>query len=287
MVLYLDLVFLLNVISDGLALYVTARLSGLPLYGKRLWIASVIGGIYGVFCLIPPWEAAGSIVPQAAVAALLVWLAFGARSVFLRLFLLFFVLSCALGGVMIAITQHITTYGLSSALHTINWKIFFLAGGLCYFLLSVVFRGNAHHAVARQLFRGTVTRTGKTVVLDVLLDTGHTLSDPVTGKQVMTVWSDAMKKLFAPSEWDIVSQLNARGAVWCMEQLGGISPGVFHLIPYRAVGITEGMLLSFCADSVTLGKKELGTITIALSPTPMADGGSYTALWGCGKEEEA
>lgn len=280
MVLYLDLAFILNSLADGLALYVTARLAGCPVRRKRLWLASAIGGVYGTLCLLPPLGAMGSFLPQAAVAALLVWLMFGAYPTFLRLFLLFFVLSCALGGVMLAMTQYITAYGISDTLHIINWKVFFLAGGLCYFLLSVVFRGDVRHAVERQLFQGTLLRNGKTTQLTVLRDTGHTLSQPGTGKPVMTVWVHAVETLFETAEWEVLSRLEEQGAVWCMEQLAEISAGGFQLIPYRAVGVSEGMLLAFCADTLTLGENVLEMSPVALSPTPVSDGGGYHALWG-------
>ena len=57
----------------------------------------------------------------------------------------------------------------------------------------------------------------------------------------------------------------------------------FRLLPYRAVGVSSGMLLCFTADNVRIGDTDYGPITVALSPTPVSDGGGYTALWGASK----
>ena len=101
----------------------------------------------------------------------------------------------------------------------LDWKVFFLAGGICFLVLSAVFRGEAEHAAAGRLYRGTVELRGRRAKLTVLLDTGHTLRDVLTGAPVLTV---------------------SRAAL-------------------------EG--------------RELGPMTVALSPTPVS-GGGCTALWG-------
>ena len=62
MTVYLDMIFLLNCLTDAAALYVTGRLSGLPLERKRVLAASLLGGTYGALCALPylaggPWAA--------------------------------------------------------------------------------------------------------------------------------------------------------------------------------------------------------------------------------------
>ena len=50
-----------------------------------------------------------------------------------------------------------------------------------------------------------------------------------------------------------------------------------------------GLLLCFKADRAELEGRSLGAVTVALSPTPVSDGGGYAALWGGeeGKEAES
>lgn len=280
MVVYLDLVFLLNFIADFFALYVTARLSGLLLQKKRLIAASLLGGTYGVISMIPNVSSAGSFFFQIMIAALMIWHVFGIQKIFLRLVLLFFVLSCSIGGVMFAFVEHSSLYGFSSALLNLNWKVFFLSGGLCYFLLAVVFRGGVRHEVAGDIVRGTITRNKKAVSLDILLDTGHTLCDPVTGGPVLTVWQNTLKQLWSMEENDILLHLESRGAAWCAEKLGDLAPGQFWLVPYCSVGVSTGILLCFRAEQVIINGGNLGSLSIAVSPTTVSDGGRYSALWG-------
>lgn len=284
LVVYLDLIFLLNCMADAMALYITARLTDLPLRLPRVIAASLLGGIYGVVCALPVPVNMRSFFVQSMIAGGLIWLVFGMRKIFLRLFSLFFVLSCAIGGVMLALSQYVSAYGIGDALQAMDWKVFFLVGGLCYFLLSVVFRGSAHHAVAGEILAGKIMRDGRSVSLNILHDTGHTLSDPVTGAPVLTVWKDALAPLWTTAETEFFSSMDHSDAPTCFMELSTITPGYFRLIPYRAVGISEGFLLCFRPDQVIIDRKDLGPLCIAVSPTPISGGGGYTALWGGGTE---
>ena len=62
--------------------------------------------------------------------------------------------------------------------------------------------------------------------------------------------------------------------------LGNAGAKGWRLLPYRAVGVERGMLLAVKADSVTVGTENFGRLLVALSPTPVSDGGAYQALIG-------
>lgn len=288
MVVYVDLAFLLNFFTDAAALYVTSRLSGLTVGKRRLLAAALLGGTYGALCVLPGWGALAAFPFQAAAAAGLVWLAFGKRGRFLRQLLLFFILSCALGGAVVGCQTLVGGQTLVAGgrllesgeglavLTRLDWRVFFLAGGACFVVLSVVFRDGARHAVAGQLCRCTLERRGRRAAFTALLDTGHTLTDGLTGRPVLTVHWAALEQLWTPEEREILARLERDGGPACLERLGG----GFRLLPYQAVGVSGGMLLCFQADRAVIGKTETGPVTVALSPAAVSDGGGYAALWG-------
>ena len=274
MVVYLDTIFLLNSAADAAALYAAARLSGLPVSGRRLAAAALLGGTYGALCALPGWGALASFPAQACAAAALVRLAFGRREGFLRRVLLFYLLSCSLAGALVAGARLLRERG--AALAGLDWRIFFMAGGGCFLLLTVVFRGGVRHTAAGQLRRCRICRQGREAELTALLDTGCTLTDGLSGAPVLTVHWAALEPLWTPEEHSVLSCLEREGAARCLERLGG----GFRLLPYRAVGVRSGLLLCFKADWAELEARSLGPVTVALSPTPVSDGGGYAALWG-------
>ena len=276
-VLYPDLAFFLNSLTDLLALSATAKLAGLPLRWRRLLAAALLGGVYGAACLLPPLAFAGGLLPQAGIAMALVWIAFRRKETFLRQLLLFWLLSCAMGGALMALPQLLQNGSGTKILKKLNWKVFFLAGGTCYFLLSVSFRDGARHAIAGELTSCMIGRAGKTVRLRTLLDSGHTLTDPATGGPVLIVEAAALESLWTPAEAPILASLTEQGAAWCLARLEG--RGHFRLLPYRAVGVDRGVLLCFTADSVAVGNKNYGPTAVALSPGAVSSEGGYAALW--------
>ena len=54
----------------------------------------------------------------------------------------------------------------------------------------------------------------------------------------------------------------------------------FRLLPYRCVGVECGLLLALRVDEARLGEQDVGPLLVALSPTPVSDGGGYRALVG-------
>lgn len=276
-VLYPDLAFLLNSLTDLLALSATAKLAGLPFRWHRLLGAAALGGVYGVLCLLPSLAFAGGFLPQAGTAMALVWIAFRRKDTFLRQLLLFWLLSCAMGGIIMALTQFLQNGTGRAILQNLNWKVFFLAGGTCYFLLSVIFRDGARHAISQELSACVIERGGKRIRLRALLDSGHTLTDLATGTPVLIAEAASLEGLWAPAEAQILKSLGEKGPVWCLSHLEGL--GNFRLLPYRAVGVDQGMLLCFTADSVTVGNRNYGPTAVALSPGTVSSEGGYAALW--------
>ena len=53
-----------------------------------------------------------------------------------------------------------------------------------------------------------------------------------------------------------------------------------QLLPYRAVGVECGLLLALRVDRANCGGGEVRDCLTALSPTPLSDGGGYSALIG-------
>lgn len=284
MVVYLDQAFLLNFLADGAALWVTARLAGLPARRGRIALAAGLGGAYGALCLLPPLAVLGGMLPQLLAACGLVALTFGRRGPLPRQVLLFYLLSCTMGGALVAAVRLVRESGGAEVLKLLNWKVFFLVGGLCYLVLSVVFRGGARHALAGELVPVSVILGEKRAEFSALLDTGHTLRDPTTGQPVLIAQVAALVPLWSPDQRAILVKLEREGAARCMEKLE--EPGRWRLLPYRAVGVSAGLLLCFRADGVTIGGADLGPLTVALSPTAVSDGGGYAALWGGSGEKE-
>lgn len=274
-VVYLDAVFLLELLSDGAALWITAVLCGGSYSVTRLVTAAAVGGTYGVLCRIPGLAFLRWWPISLALPVGMVCLALPRRRGLWRRTALFLLLSNTLAGAITA---------LSEGGRPLRWGTFFLAAGGCYGALSLAFRGSAGHAAAGELSRLQLMRGKRRASVTALVDTGHTLTDPVTGEGVITVFWEAVADLWTKEERKALARLAGQGAALCLQQL---PPGQFRLLPYRAVGVERGLLLCLRTDSVLVNGRDIGARVVALSPTPVSDGGGYAALWNGERKEGA
>ena len=158
----------------------------------------------------------------------------------------------------------------------IDLKIVLVSAAGCYCILSLLFqRWGKHTMSGGELETVTIELAGREVSLLALRDSGNTLSDPVTGRQVLVAEGRCLGSLFPegvmPDLSDPVASLEYLDCCW---------PGRGRALPYRAVGVERGLLTALRMDRVVLGGSEQKGTLVALSPTPVSDGGCYQVLAG-------
>lgn len=282
-VVYIDTLFLLNFVIDYLILLASARLAAEVIHRLRLAAGAAVGALYAALIFFPGMGFLIHPLCKVGAAVLMALTAFGGSRRLLRLILVFFGLSCAFAGGILAI-ELLGGTGLTLRRGVIysgmDLKIVLLSAAGCYLLLTLVFQRAAIHGGARRdLILTVLTLEGRSIKLTALVDTGNTLTDPVSGRPVMVAEYAQVKSLF-PSEYAL--NANAlRDPVSALEQLSERGFGTrFRLIPYQAVGVECGMLLSVRMDSVKAGARNYGSILVALAPNRLSDGGAYSALIG-------
>ncbi len=247
---YLDLVVLLNFLVDFLLLLGTNRLAGYPTGVVRAIPAAVLGGLYGGACVLPGFRFLGNSLWRIVSLGLMGLLAFGTGAGMIRRCVLFVLLSFSMGGVAV---------GLGGGSF---WGLIAGAAGIC--ALGVVsFWGKQ----GQQFVPMTLCFGDRMVSVVALRDTGNSLRDPVTGESVVILGSHAAETLTG------LTRQQLRNPVETMAS--GVLPGL-RLIPYRAVGQGQGMLLA-----LRVKQERGGSLLVALAPDGLGDGhGEFEALTG-------
>ncbi|MBQ8768769.1 MAG: sigma-E processing peptidase SpoIIGA [Oscillospiraceae bacterium] len=253
MVVYLDLVMLVNFLVDLLLLIAANRLCGYPVKIKRAVLSAGIGAVYAGVCILPGFRFLGNVFWRLMMLALMSGVAFGWNASILRRSAIFVFLSMALGGIALGL-------GNGSIIALIA-----AAAGVCI-LCVVGFRGGA---AAKEYVTVQLTYGGVTRELTALLDTGNALKDPITGQSVLVVGSDVAKQMLGLSQGQLLAPIEtvAQGKI----------PGL-RLIPYRSVGNANGMMLAIKMDRVCVGKQEIGNL-VAFAPQILG-AGEFGALIG-------
>ena len=282
-VIYLDELFLLNFVVDYLLLLAAGRLCGEVL--RRGWLAlgAAVGAGYAAAAFLPGLGFLLHPLCKLAAAVLALLAGYGRSRHLLRVGLVFFAVSAAFGGGIFAL-QLLGGQGLtlrSGILYSaMDLRLILLSAAGCYVLISLVLQRTARHTAARrELAPVLLTLEGRRVALTALVDTGNTLTDPATGRPVMVAEVEKVAGLFPAGQAPSGEEL--RCPVDALERLGRQGwQGRCRLLPYRAVGVECGMLLALRLDGAKVGTEDYGRLLLALSPTPLTDGGGYSALIG-------
>lgn len=109
---------------------------------------------------------------------------------------------------------------------------------------------------------------GRRIKLQALYDTGHSLTDPVTGRAVLVVGADVAQALTGLSREQLKDPVQTMGLI----------PGL-RLIPCKTVGSAAQLLLALQLSDTRIGRKK-GSCLVAFAPQILDGKGNYQALTG-------
>ena len=274
-VVYVDLLWLLNFVANHLLLLGAGRLAGAGLCRWRIALGAALGAMYAVALFLPGLGWLAALPCKLAVAVLMVVCAYGGEVRLWRVLGLFFAASAALAGAVLGFEWlgNTTLTLQSGVLYTqMDLRLLLVVFLACYFVFSLLLRRLGAHTGA-ELVHMELTFSQRVVSMTALHDTGLSLSDPVTNRPVVVAYWRDMAWLL-PAGADVARPIEC--ARLCHDR--GIH-GV-RLVPYRAVGVESGMLLAFPTQQVRVNGRDMGSLLLALSPTPVSDGGAYQGLFG-------
>lgn len=281
-VIYLDSVFFLNGLMDYLLCLVTARLAGVPLRRGRYALAAALGGSYAAAVFLPGLGFLAAPAAKAAAGVLLALAAFGGEKHLGRLTALFFGLSWALAGSVMAlgVVAGSAVPAVNGIFYTdVDAKVLLIGAAGAYLLLTVVFRAAARHGVGGELLAVRVCVGGRTAELTALWDSGNSLREPGSGRPVLVLAAGALDQVLPHPVRQLVTPEALRVPAELLEPLAAAMPALRpRLTPYRAVGVDGGMLLTIRTDWIEICGVRRPGAPAALSPSALGTG--YGALWG-------
>ena len=271
MTVWAEGIFLLNAALDYLLMAGAVRLRGGRPQRRILWAAG-LGGLWAVLALVLSLD---GIAFAAAGFCLLSFCAFGFSAEGLRLGAVFLGLSLALCGIQTAISPMAGTVVRTreGILLRVSLPVLVSSAALLYGMTAAV--SGAVTARKPLLVPVQATAAGRTVRFRSLWDTGSFLRDPLTGRPVVLADSTVARTLLQ------MDPMLLREPAAAMERLMRECPALKpRLIPYRAVGVEQGMLLGVrCTVLSVRGEERQGGI-LAFAPGSVSEDGSYHGLTG-------
>lgn len=199
MEVYLDIIFIENAIIDLFLMLVTLRLLRLKYSKGGIYIATVIGGIYG---LVPILNSTilSSVLLKVVVAVIMITLALKEKvlSKIFKATVMFFMLSFTLCGVTFISLLSCSTYTIFRGMNTSNYSIKWI-------LISVLFVGiiairiydsiKESAVIDNFIYDIYIKNDENILILKGFLDTGNELREPVTNLPCILVQNEYLLQL--------------------------------------------------------------------------------------------
>ena len=267
MVVYADVLIVLNLFVNFFILQLTCKICKETYRFIRLIFAALVGAVFSLYIFLPETGIVTETAFRLTVCALIVLLGFGFDSIksFLRRIGVFFAVSFLYAGGMmgiwtvfkpnnLAINNGIVYVGISPTV-LISTTLF------VYVILSLIRFFAKKQAYEGKRCKLKIAYRNSEVFITALVDTGHSLVDPISGSQVIIV------------EKSVTDRLNLKFPCYALGSEGDLPEG-FRVIPYSSVG-GHGLLSAFTPDSIEVESEgrlwEIKNALIALSEEPLGE----------------
>ena len=245
MTVYAEYLFLENFTAGLILLYLTARLGGTDAGILRLTAGAVLSGMSG-FLLFLPLNCLEAVLLRAAAAAVICAAALGADRL-LKKTALFFILSFLTGGAAMAffLWQQIPVLAGNGVLYldSMTYPILIFCGApamaLAAWFVKLVRRKRRTDWTC-----GTaeLEMDGRSTHLSACVDSGNSLTEPISGRPVILIDKAGAKKLpFRREDY----------------------PQRYAAVPYRAVGVKQGILEGLRINRISYAGKDYHNVILA------------------------
>ncbi|MDR0952354.1 MAG: sigma-E processing peptidase SpoIIGA [Oscillospiraceae bacterium] len=273
-IIYVDDVFLLNLVINYFILLATAKLCAFPL--KRLLFAfsAAVGAVYSVLILI--WGFLGLLPIKLCLGIVMVLIAFGKCRHLFKAFCAFLCVSAAFGGAVYAASMLVGTTPGKLGYISLSMRTLAISFAVCYIALTLVFKRLGAKNRRGRSMGVEVVQGGRRAVFRALYDTGNELYDPLSGLPVMVAEAESLRELFpeallgalAKSPVDFIAEASESGALKTR----------FRLVLYTSAGASSGLLPVFKPDRLTIDGKPRDDILIGLCPHKLCADGEFSAI---------
>ena len=281
-VVYVDTLFFLNLSVDYLLLLLTARIAGLCPNRKRLLAGGVIGAVLAVLLYFPPLPTAVALLLRMGTLAATVLPSFADTPVrfWPRLTGIFFLLTCVLAGILLALSRNGELLQLrNGTIYAEISSVVMLIGFTAVFVLSGLVLGKGRAAPGRHWREIRAENNSRQVVFRALTDSGNLLRDPVSGRQVIVAESAVLAPLLErePDQLlDLMKELQPEVLLMRLRQSSGMA---FWLLPVRTI-TQNGLMVVFRPERIYVDGKEREDCLLGITDRPIDAGGDCHGLMG-------
>ncbi len=256
MTIYVDIVLLENLCMNYIILFGTAYIIKIKIKQVRIILASLLGAVYAVLAYAEIFPMYASLITKTILSICMTYIAFNPKKIkgLIKELIVFYLVSFALGGCAFALLYIVRPQDIFMKdgvyIGTYPLKIALLGGIVGFIITYIAFKIVKTRITKNEIiYKAVINISGKQLEINVLLDTGNMLKDPISGDSVIMIEKNKLNSIFPEKILNNIDKILG-GDLESAESLEYRKR--LRFIPFTSVGKQNGMLLGIKADFITI-----------------------------------
>ena len=237
-------------------LFGTAYIIKIKIKQVRIILASLLGAVYAVLAYAEIFPMYASLITKTILSICMTYIAFNPKKIkgLIKELIVFYLVSFALGGCAFALLYIVRPQDIFMKdgvyIGTYPLKIALLGGIVGFIITYIAFKIVKTRITKNEIiYKAVINISGKQLEINVLLDTGNMLKDPISGDSVIMIEKNKLNSIFPEKILNNIDKILG-GDLESAESLEYRKR--LRFIPFTSVGKQNGMLLGIKADFITI-----------------------------------
>ena len=291
MTVYLDVIFLENIVINYIILYVTGLISKSKIKQNKLLLGALIGAIYSIIYYLIKLKIYSSFIIKIILSIVIIYVSFKSNNYkdLLKKVLLFYLTSFVFGGAIIAIiymadSQNITIQnGVLVGNYTI--KTILIGVIIAYFTILIAFKIIKNKISKKDLICDISVRLdNKSIKTKALIDTGNMLKEPITNLPVIVMEHTLLYDVIPKDILNNTEKILGGDFSKIPDNIRDEYFSKLKVIPFSSLGKQNGMLLGIKGENLTVNLKDeikkIDKLIIVIYNKSLTKRGEYRSLLG-------
>ena len=291
MTVYLDVIFLENIVINYIILHVTGIISKSKIIQIKLILGSLIGAIYSIIYYLLNIKIYSNFILKIILSIAIIYVSFKSNNLkeLSKKILLFYLVSFVFGGSAIAIiymvnSQNITIQnGILVGSYTI--KTILIGIIIAYFTVLAAFKIIKAKISRNDLICDiTVNLNNKEIKTKAMIDTGNLLKEPITNMPVIVMEHTLFYDILPKEILNNTEEILGGDFTKIPDDIKMEYSPKLKVIPYSSLGKSNGMLLGIKGEKLIIYLKEetqiIDKVIIGIYNKSLTKQGEYRSLLG-------
>lgn len=291
MTIYIDIIFIENIIMNGIILYATSIILKQKIKIVRLIISAMIGAIYSIIMYITKLPIYSSIISKFILSIVMTYIAFKPNN-FKKMFkqiIIFYLTSFVFGGVALNLIYFLRPENVSikNGLFTGEYalKVIMLGAIMAFIIIKISIKIIKTKFDTKNMYCNIKLKINEELIeTKAMIDTGNLVKEPITNTPVVIVESSLLEGIIPKEILKNLENILCGNLENLPQQVQDEYLPKLRCIPFSSLGKENGMLVGIKISEIIVKnedeEKKTPNIIIGIYNRSLTKRGEYRALVG-------